>query len=466
MHRRPRAAGVLAAIGLATLVQGARARADETVPGASGLRWRVEAHVEARSWAGAQDLALSIGAENPTQAPVTIESGDLLLAGPGGWLTPLDVSGTLFAPEGAHTVPPDGMPLRPYGPFHQVVAPATHFLLLARGGEALDAIGVPIRPLGASNGAAPEWSPPDGFGVGVAGPLQAVRFSDGNRSVILLGQHQHVAGARPEDVRTGVLVSDGRESIDVEWTGLGEMPDLERLWPFVRRIDLPASFTSNVVLRLHAEANVDGSRAEFRGEWPVTLVEPVPLLGPVQGSWQLGNGPGEAHLHAHYREPEQRWAYDLVVMENGRTYVGDIHRNESYFAWNRDVLAAADGRVVECCDRETDNPGLASSPSPCASRTNRIVIQHADGLMTVYLHLKRDSARVLPNDEVKAGQVIAKVGNSGRSTEPHLQFLALRFDAAGRPEPVPVQFRNAFLQACGEERAHGVPVGGRIYCFR
>lgn len=55
-----------------------------------------------------------------------------------------------------------------------------------------------------------------------------------------------------------------------------------------------------------------------------------------------------------------------------------------------------------------------------AGRT--IYIDHGAGLLTAYLHL--DRALVSEGDTVQRGQVIGKVGASGRVTGPHLHWLA------------------------------------------
>ena len=51
---------------------------------------------------------------------------------------------------------------------------------------------------------------------------------------------------------------------------------------------------------------------------------------------------------------------------------------------------------------------------------NHIVIRHNNGLETVYGHLSATDVEV--GDYVKAGQMIGKGGNTGRSTGPHLHF--------------------------------------------
>ncbi len=51
---------------------------------------------------------------------------------------------------------------------------------------------------------------------------------------------------------------------------------------------------------------------------------------------------------------------------------------------------------------------------------NYLVIEHSGGFYTIYGHLSK--TLVLLNSNIKTGNVIGKVGNTGYSTGPHLHF--------------------------------------------
>ena len=53
---------------------------------------------------------------------------------------------------------------------------------------------------------------------------------------------------------------------------------------------------------------------------------------------------------------------------------------------------------------------------------DRIVLKIRDGVYAFYGHLMRGFITVKPGDIVKRGQVMAKVGNSGNTSESHLHF--------------------------------------------
>jgi len=53
---------------------------------------------------------------------------------------------------------------------------------------------------------------------------------------------------------------------------------------------------------------------------------------------------------------------------------------------------------------------------------NYVRIEHSNGFSTAYAHLESFSKAVKSGHKVERGQVIGYVGNTGRSTGPHLHF--------------------------------------------
>jgi murein DD-endopeptidase MepM/ murein hydrolase activator NlpD len=75
-------------------------------------------------------------------------------------------------------------------------------------------------------------------------------------------------------------------------------------------------------------------------------------------------------------------------------------------AYGSDVRAAAAGTIIFSGQK--------------GGYGNCVIVSHGNGLATLYGHLSQLISKV--NDKVKVGQVIAKSGNSGRSTGPHLHY--------------------------------------------
>ena len=414
---------------------------------------------------GEEKFRLDAEVRNPTAEPVEIRGGDVLLCHEGGWLSLLDqesLEGGFF--RGSLTLAP-GETRVVAGQSHLARTPATHAILSVDATDGPAQLAVPILREGFE--APPPCEPVRPFGVGVIGPLEAVRFADGKRAVLLLGQHQVLGGAVPQDLVTTVSIgSDKGSSEPITWKGLGGEGARNALWPFARRVEVFDGFEDGL-LRLSARARVGDRDVSFASTWPVRTIEPVVMRSPVLGRWQLSNGPGQDGVVDQDVYPQARYAYDMVVLKQGRTHAGDPHDNAAYYAWNRSVRAVADGRVVHVCDSERDNPGYRGALTTC--RNNRIVIEHADGLRTAYLHIRRRSVPQglqLEGALVKAGQVIGRVGNSGDSSEPHLHFMAFRVDASGRIRSVPVTFSNAWHDAKATQPVEGVPLGGEEYYFR
>ena len=114
---------------------------------------------------------------------------------------------------------------------------------------------------------------------------------------------------------------------------------------------------------------------------------------------------------------------DLVKGEQA-TFTGDPAQNESYFGFGQPVLAVADAEVVTVVNTMPEAPPrtFLAGLSLGDLGGNRVVLKLRDGVYAFYAHLQTGSVTVKPGDRVHAGQVIAKLGNSGNTSEAHLHF--------------------------------------------
>jgi len=98
------------------------------------------------------------------------------------------------------------------------------------------------------------------------------------------------------------------------------------------------------------------------------------------------------------------------------------HHNGVDFATpvGTDVFAVADGRVI------SSGPSSIKGPNGSVGGGGYIIkIRHKiEGkfITSSYMHLKEGSLKVAKGDKVKEGQLIARSGNTGASTGPHLHF--------------------------------------------
>lgn len=90
-----------------------------------------------------------------------------------------------------------------------------------------------------------------------------------------------------------------------------------------------------------------------------------------------------------------------------------------------DILAAADGVVVETADGNYDRCHVSGTQVSCDGyemAPNYVIVAHRNGMRTMYWHMRKGSVAVAVGDEVACGDVLGLVGSSGYSSMPHLHF--------------------------------------------
>jgi hypothetical protein len=164
----------------------------------------------------------------------------------------------------------------------------------------------------------------------------------------------------------------------------------------------------------------------------------------------------------------QEFAVDVVALGgNGNMHRGEGARLADYFAYGREIVAVADGTVAaavnDCveADGRLRQPGESSedfqkrivveqnkllAQGPTAAAGCHVILRHAGGEHSQFLHLKPGSVRVRAGETVKRGQPIGQLGHSGNSTEPHLHF-----QLTDGPDPLysrglPILFSNVIVE--------------------
>lgn len=206
---------------------------------------------------------------------------------------------------------------------------------------------------------------------------------------------------------------------------------------FRRRTAIPRVLVHRVTLTGEGPGGETDRFAANLARTRVSAQRPVRLGPPLRGS-RFVDVNGCCGVAPHTRALQtfdgvqwlsQRFAIDWLQLDaHGNTHRGDPHDPRSYFIYGEPVLAVADARVVSVLDGRPDQ----RPPTPDRTLTrenagrfvtgNHVVLALGHGRYALYAHLQPGSIRVREGQRVHRGQVLARVGNSGNSTEPHLHF--------------------------------------------
>lgn len=173
---------------------------------------------------------------------------------------------------------------------------------------------------------------------------------------------------------------------------------------------------------------------------------------PFNGEWTVTQGQDSEHTHK--LQWAQAWDFEILD-ENGSKCRGEQLSGEpaatalkDYYCFDKPVIAPASGTVVRVVDGIPDNP--INQMNLRENWGNLVIIQHSYqaslfGIFSLLCHLKQGSIQVTEGQYVRAGEILARCGNSGRSPVPHLHFHLQGTAEPGSPT-IPANLVNYIIK--------------------
>jgi len=220
------------------------------------------------------------------------------------------------------------------------------------------------------------------------------------------------------------------------------------------------------------------------------LDDPVVVGFPLEGEWLAERTPAH-RIPSHGTDAlGQRFAYDLIRIDHRRGFhlhpAGTLRwyliggRTRDCYGWGQPVHAAFGGTVARAVDGVPERHWVHAVRESCAAVKNLLlfslvrcrldparlagnhVIIGAEQTYALYAHLAPGSVAVRRGQQVRAGQVIGRVGHSGNSTAPHLHFQLMDSADPLTARGIPCAFAEYLIRRGGQwERVLG-GIPGRL----
>ena len=204
------------------------------------------------------------------------------------------------------------------------------------------------------------------------------------------------------------------------------------------QLPIPLGQTPPTLVTHSLTFKVTGSGAEFslRGGTFAPRLDETPLViaSPIKSNNLVFMNQSTLGYHFYnivfvYGElfTSERYAFDSIQMNDDLTvfYEGDPTVNTNYFNYDTPLLAVANGTVVFVQDGLPENHGDQKDVvlhTLLEYGGNFVVLDIGGDHYAFYCHCIPGSIRVGVGDVVHEGDEIARLGNSGNSTGPHLHF--------------------------------------------
>lgn len=176
----------------------------------------------------------------------------------------------------------------------------------------------------------------------------------------------------------------------------------------------------------------------------------VALEFPLKdGEFYILQGGANSVINHHYNNSAQRYALDVIQLNRFGLKVNKLNpkKVDDFTIYGSTLYSPCDGVVIDALDQHPDlTPGFMDPEHP---EGNCLVIAKKDSdVLVILAHLMKGSLLFKKGDIVQRGQIVAKVGNSGNTTEPHLHIHSVLKDTGDflfEGKGVPMRFKGRFL---------------------
>lgn len=184
----------------------------------------------------------------------------------------------------------------------------------------------------------------------------------------------------------------------------------------------------------------------------------VDLRFPLQGrNYLIVNGGYDRRINPHMKTLDQSVARFQAY--RGNSYAIDIIQTDffglrakgllpanpqAYKIYGEPVFAPCDGQVISAVD---GFPDMQIPAMDMVNRSGNHVILRCDHVDILLAHFRLQSLGVKTDDQVKVGDRLAEVGNSGASGEPHLHIHAQKPGPTTAPlsgDPLPIKLDGRY----------------------